>query len=227
MVEREKFQLGRPFPLKPGEKATFDKDGQALLVTPEVATQPPDALPTGEARARGAYYTPDRLAVAICRTLRDECGISPDTILEPGCGGGAFLRAAAAIWPKAGLVGVDLMPACQGPGLVLTADLFDIRTKHALVIGNPDFSIAEKVVRHGLELLEPNGRLAFLLRAAFLGSEGRVPLYRDHPLRFFQPIAQRPSFTDDGKTDPMEYGLYVWRQGFNGRGEILPPLVWR
>lgn len=202
-----------------------------LFGAPEIATQPPDALPAGERRERGAYYTPDALALAICRTLDNVIAPSPETILEPGCGGGAFLRAARAVWPLAGLVGLDLVPACDGPGAVLVGDIFkftpaEVKADTDLVLGNPDFAIAEKVVRHCLDLLAPGGHLAFLLRASFLGSSARVPLYAAHPLRYLQPIAQRPSFTGGG-SDPMEYALFVWQQGHTGRGEILPPLVWR
>ena len=189
------------------------------------ATHPPHIL-LGDKRKHGEFYTDDRLARAICRVL-GTMAAPPLAILEPGCGGGAFLRAASAEWPKAMLVGVDLAPACSGPGSVVEGDLFKTAGKYGLVVGNPDFAIAERVVRHCLGLLAPGGHLAFLLRSAFLGSEGRVALYTEFPLRAFAPIAQRPSFTGDGKTDPMEYGLYVWQQGFRGRGEILPPLVWR
>lgn len=192
----------------------------------EIETQPPDALPAGEKRARGAYFTPDSLARAITKTLGALLG-APADVFEPGCGGGAFLRAAHAEWPRATLLGVDLVPACEGPGHVLTGDLFAWSMKPDLVLGNPDFDIAEKVMRHGMKLLTPGGHLAFLLRAAFLGSTGRVALYREFPLRYVQPIAQRPCFTGDGKTDPMEYALFVWQQGWRGRGELLEPLVWR
>lgn len=179
-------------------------------------------------KERGAFYTPDKLAMAICGSLTHDCGVlAPFRILEPGCGGGAFLRAANYYWPNRGLFGVDLAPACDGPGVVQKRDLFTVTDSFSLVLGNPDYSVAEEAVRHCLGLLGSGGHLAFLLRAAFLGSSGRVALYREHPLRFFQPIAQRPSFTTDGKTDPMEYGLFVWEPGFKGRGEILPPLVWR
>lgn len=182
---------------------------------------------------RGAFYTPDPLALAICRTLAAELvedgHPAPVRILEPGCGGGAFLRAARATWPHCDLTGIDLVPACNGPGRVIEGDLFGHKAPfYDLVVGNPDFAIAEQVVRHCLGHLAPGGYLAFLLRAAFLGSEGRVPLYREHPLRFLQPIAQRPSFTADGKTDPMEYALFVWRKSSaRRRGELLQPLVWR
>jgi hypothetical protein len=181
---------------------------------------------------RGAFYTPDALAKAICGSidwLVMESHESPCRILEPGCGGGAFLRAAWEQWaPEPDrMLGVDLEPACSGPGRVEKRDLFTVTDKFDLILGNPDYAIAERAVRHCLGLLDHDGYLTFLLRAAFLGSSGRVGLYRDFPLRYFQPIAQRPSFTADGKTDPMEYGLFVWQRGFHGRGEILQPLVWR
>ena len=137
------------------------------------------------------------------------------------------------MWPGVSLMGVDLAPACDGPGSVLQMDLFDCDPSVcsvSLVLGNPDYAIAEKAVRHCMSLLAPGGHLAFLLRLAFLGGAGRVQLYRDHPLRYLQPVAQRPSFTGGG-SDPMEYGLFVWARDFEGghldRGQLLPPLVWR
>lgn len=193
------------------------------------ATQPPDALPAGQKRARGAYYTPDALALAICGSLVGSCGIAAErSILEPGCGGGAFLRAASRTWPGAGLRGIDLVPACEGPGIIEQRDLFGVQLwrEYSLVLGNPDFGRAEEIVRHCLDLRAPGGHLAFLLRLNFLGSKSRADLYREHPLRYFQPVSGRPSFTGGG-TDASEYGLFVWEQGFKGRGEILPPLVWR
>ena len=193
-----------------------------LFGAPEIATQ---SLDGEKGRTeRGAFYTPDKLAEAICAGLGE--GEGPAFVFEPGCGGGAFLRAARGQWPKCFLVGVDLQPACDGPGLVSKRDLFEVDGQPDLILGNPDYAIAERVVRHCLGLLAPGGHLAFLLRLAFLGSEGRAALYREHPLRYLMPIAQRPSFTGGG-SDPMEYGLFIWQQGFDGRGELVPPLVWR
>jgi hypothetical protein len=199
-----------------------------LFGKPEVATQPPDALPQGEHRARGAYYTPDLLALACCRAVK-EFGVEPGFIFEPGCGGGAFLRAARETWPGVALVGVDLVPACTGPGIVVKHDLFTYKAPlggYHLIIGNPDFGIAEQVVRHCLGLLGPRGSLAMLLRISFLSSLARVPLYRDHPIWSFIPIAGRPSFTGGG-SDTSEYGLFVWRDGHVGPGVIMPPMEWK
>jgi hypothetical protein len=48
----------------------------------------------------GDFQTPDALAVAVCRRLHD-LGICPDVIIEPTCGVGAFVLAAAQTFPMA------------------------------------------------------------------------------------------------------------------------------
>jgi hypothetical protein len=104
-----------------------------------------------------------------------------------------------------------------------TEDAFD------LAIGNPDFGIAEQVVRRSLELVVPGGAVAMLLRISFLSSLARVPLYREHPLAIFAPIAGRPSFTGGGN-DTSEYGWFCWfrgGRGLNGAGKLLRPLEWK
>jgi SAM-dependent methyltransferase len=193
-----------------------------------IATQPPDALPEGQLRPRGAYYTPDALALACARAVADIVP-QPFRILEPGCGGGAFLRAAAKTWPsRRQLVGIDLVPACIGPGFVHQSDLFTMGANGCwdLIIGNPDFAIAEKTVRHCLSILPSGGHLAFLLRISFLASQARVALYREHPLFAFWPIAGRPSFTSGG-SDTSEYGLFLWRKGAAAPGLMMQPLEWK
>jgi SAM-dependent methyltransferase len=192
------------------------------------ATEPPDGEKGRE--ERDAWFTPELLALAICRSLRDEVRRAPGHILEPGCGGGAFLRAAEAAWPKAKLTGIDLVPACDRPGRIIQGDIFEPRHLFGdwpLIVGNPPYSCAERFVRHCISLLAPGGYLAFLLRAAFLGSGSRVPFYREHPLRYLQPIAPRPTFNNAAGSDPTEYAVFVWQAGHRGRGEILSPLVWR
>jgi len=48
----------------------------------------------------GDFQTPDSLAVRCCRRL-SELGIRPDVVVEPTCGTGAFVVAAAAEFPEA------------------------------------------------------------------------------------------------------------------------------
>lgn len=190
-----------------------------------VATQPPDGE-VGRVE-RCAFFTPDALALACAKALR-LAGIEPHTILEPGCGGGAFLRAASETWPRAALLGVDILPACKGPGTVRRQDLFDpqLRGQFDLSLGNPPYDDAEAFVRRSIDLVREGGHAAFLLRISFLSSQGRVPLYREHPLSYFWPIAGRPSFTGGG-SDTSEYGLFAWRKGARLPGRIMGPLEWK
>ena len=179
---------------------------------------------------RGAFFTRDDLAESICKTLADHKIVPYDRaqIMEPGCGGGAFLRAAHSVWPDSKLTGIDLLPACSGPGVVTKGDLFDIRdTRYGLIIGNPDFSIAEAVVRHCMGLLEHDGHLALLLRCGFEMSQERIMLFREFPLYARAAIPQRPSFREKGGTDRYDYALYVWAAGFRGIGKLLPPIIYR
>ena len=55
----------------------------------------------------GDFQTPASLAAQVCAVLR-RTGIAPSYILEPTCGGGAFIGAAATAFPTARLIGVDI-----------------------------------------------------------------------------------------------------------------------
>lgn len=191
------------------------------------AVEPPDGDKGRD--ERGAFFTPQRLADGICQSLAFWLDLSPRTILEPGCGGGAFLRAAAETWPAAALLGVDLVPACVGPGIVQKRDLFDVKGQYDLIVGNPDFGQAEEIVRHCVGQLAPGGVLALLLLADFEGSASRIRFWQTHPLFARQGIGDaRASFRADKQTDMRPYAVFVWRQGYRGaeyRG--LPPLFWK
>jgi len=56
----------------------------------------------------GDFQSPDRLALAVCAKLT-ELGIAPDVIVEPTCGVGAFVMAAASNFPSAQTIhGIEL-----------------------------------------------------------------------------------------------------------------------
>src|SRR4051812_28208236 len=57
--------------------------------------------------AFGDFQTPDALAVAATALLRG-LGISPASVIEPSCGKGAFLAAAAETFRTARLFGADI-----------------------------------------------------------------------------------------------------------------------
>ncbi len=204
----------------------------ADLFARNIATEPPDAAPRGEYRDRGAYFTPDLLALRICERLDARVFPSshaqPQRILEPGCGGGAFLRAAAKTWPKAQLLGIDLVPCCKGPGTIKQQDFFSAMIPpdtFDLILGNPPFDEAERHIRRALELVTTGGHVAFLLRIA-LAAGWRSGLHQQHPLFRVDPVIPRPSFTGGGSDRAQEYALCVWRKRHRGQftGEAL---VWK
>lgn len=58
-------------------------------------------------REFGDFQTPAPIAETVCRIL-NRIGVEPDNILEPTCGQGAFLVAAANEFPNSRLIGVDI-----------------------------------------------------------------------------------------------------------------------
>lgn len=189
-----------------------------------------------------SYFTPDALALAICRRLGET--LTPDLVIEPSAGAGAFVRAARATWPQSQIVAVepngfgallglaDMVGACSWEAWdepIATA---------ALILGNPPYNLpgdgrgkdspttAERHVLLALDRLPEGGTVAFLLRLAFLSGGGRIDrLHMRHPPSALWPITPRPCFTGDGKTDASEYGIFVWTKGRVGLCD-LRPLRW-
>jgi hypothetical protein len=172
-----------------------------------------------------AFYTPDRVARAIVRRLRD-CGVNPAGVLEPSCGKGAFVRAALAEWPTADVQIVDVRYQAIKDTVhslgeetelhrritgVHTGDFLGYQKRpYSLVLGNPPFSQAERHIAHARSLLATGGTLAFLLRLGFMASQRRADLHRSWRPRAVWVLRERPSFTGDGATDNSEYAVFVW-----------------
>lgn len=189
------------------------------------------SAPKGLRRASDRYFTPDPLA-------RFLVGLTPELeqarrVLEPSCGDGAFLEAVRSSGYDRGLYGLDLEPGDRavergeaGAWSVarrdfLAEDVSGLRTPGGfdLVIGNPPYSLAEAFVRRSLELVKVGGSVAFLLRLSFLESRGRLGLWSAHPLNRVHVLAERPSFTEDGRTDSAAYAWFVWRRGRELEGD--------
>jgi hypothetical protein len=80
----------------------------------------------------------------------------------------------------------------------------------AFIVGNPPYRHGEEFVRRCFDLLEEEtGRLLFLLRINFLGSQKRRQLFADLPLAHVWVLSKRPSFVNGG-TDATEYGWFLW-----------------
>jgi SAM-dependent methyltransferase len=67
-------------------------------------------FPGLDRRALGAFYTPAPLVERTLKLALAHMGRGPLSVVDPACGAGAFLAAAARMKPKARLYGLELMP---------------------------------------------------------------------------------------------------------------------
>lgn len=203
---------------------------------------------------RDRYLTPPNHALAMCARLAGLIP-TPARVVEPSAGAGVFVAASRRIWTSTEVMGVDIhepnRAGCYRAGVTnfvhgdwvdgaVTAAVKGFRPD--LIIGNPPFSLAEEHVKHALSVLLDGGHLALLLPVSFLCSRGRTKrLWSPQPidngngiittipfghLRYYMPLAERPSFTGNGKTDMTEYAVYVWKKGWDSWPQMVPHL-WR
>jgi hypothetical protein len=118
----------------------------------------------------GDFQTPDALARAALSAVR-KLGFSPETVIEPSCGCGSFLQAAAGAYPAARLIGLDInavyLAAARArltdhPNLTLVEGSFfnhDWSSELAglaapiLILGNPPWVTNAKLGRLGSDNL--------------------------------------------------------------------------
>lgn len=154
--------------------------------------------------------------------LFDDCGrllLDVGDALEPTCGDGAVVRAAISWAAEHGVrpvrwTGVELRMGALGPHTPLERHVEGVDfcgwaspVTFGLALGNPPFSIAERVIRR---CCAQSRVVAMLLRVSFLGSDERVDFWRtvgaDPALRV---LPDRPSFDGIG-TDASTYAWFVW-----------------
>ncbi len=168
------------------------------------------------------YVTPVAEIVSFLREFRraEPRAITPQSrILDP-CAGGDAKHAAS--YPVAlaqlgldsgtNILTVDLradsLAAVKGDYLAMSfAQKFDV------VITNPPFLIAERVIRKALEDVRDGGWVVMLLRVNFFGGKIRRAFFDSYPPAYCFVHRNRMSFTDDGRTDSIEYGHMCWRRG--------------
>jgi len=178
----------------------------------------------GERAELDAFFTPEPLAEAIVEVLKTDGYLCEgDRVLEPSIGLGAFVKFIGSeytdevhgcdrvlrkplleLWEKSRYVG-DL---CEGDFLQYQEQPF------CCIVGNPPLSEAQAHIEHGIELLEPHGSLAFLLRLNFLAGIERGAFYEAYPPDAVYVLDKRPSFAKVVHCTEKKCG---WRV-------ILPPM---
>ena len=85
-------------------------------------------------------------------------------------------------------------------------------TSYGLVITNPPFFLAQEIIEKALQDVSPEGYVVMLLRLNFFGGFKRLDFWQRHmPWRCYVH-SKRIGFTDDGKTDSIEYMHCIWRK---------------
>ena len=136
--------------------------------------------------------------------------------LEPCVGDGAMIQGINNLYPQKIWTTCDIRPECQVQMEVLSCayrlniyhlpgDFLeqDSKYKWDVCITNPPFSLAQEFINKTLTLADHN---FYLLRLGTLGSKKRLPLWEARKPDLYI-MHQRPSFTNDGKTD-SDY--YMW-----------------
>lgn len=202
---------------------------------------------SGEKEPFDNYPTPDQLAKAIVKRLREMYG--PRRLLvEPSAGNGVFVRHmreawnpdVAAIWAvdirdeKSAVLGAGASYFHQGDWvewvrLIAASKSAGWGTEVPLLIGNPPFSLAQAHLEASFKHLPLRSNICFLLRYGFLGGKDRTKTFWQVAggqfLRHLIPIAPRPSFVK-GKNDNSEYAVFIWEVGYDGPATVLPHILW-
>lgn len=90
----------------------------------------------------------------------------------------------------------------------------DIPTKPDTIITNPPFAIAKDIINKALNDVKDNGFVIMLLRLNYMGGQLREDLWKTQMPKYIFVHNRRMSFTDDGKTDSIEYAHFVWQKGY-------------
>lgn len=82
------------------------------------------------------------------------------------------------------------------------------------IITNPPFNIARDIIDKALIDVKDNGFVIMLLRLNYFGGKLREDLWKSHMPKYAFVHNKRLSFTDNGKTDSIEYMHCVWQKGY-------------
>ena len=163
------------------------------------------------------YATPYEAIETLLRNY--EVAEYGDAILEPAAGNGIIIKALRDAGYKKNFIHAVEIRAEEKENLNAVADSVEINsffdvdpTIHFdVIIGNPPYSQAQEFIDKSLQLLNPGGRLIFLLRTNFLESKKRFEWWQDKPPTRLYVLSKRPSFTGKG-TDATSYSWFIWEK---------------
>ncbi|MCC0783534.1 hypothetical protein IR152_10655 [Clostridioides sp. ES-S-0108-01] len=102
---------------------------------------------------------------------------------------------------------------------------FRPKEKYDVIITNPPFNLSLDIINKALNDVKEDGFVIMLLRLNYLGGKVRQELWRNNMPKYIFVHNKRMSFTDDGKTDSIEYAHFVWQKGYNPNFSRLKVLM--
>lgn len=177
-----------------------------------------------ERKAFDLYATEWNLIRAALGTFAPKQAFS---ILDIAAGDGRWGIEAQRLTKPTCLIGVDVRPLPQPSGFSewYTADFLEWNPARPvdLIVSNPPYRFAERIIRHAWDMLSDGGTMIMLLRLAFqAGVKRGRGLWQDCPLVSVGVCSLRPSFYGGG-TNGTDYGIYHWikGQGTPGRWDAM------
>jgi hypothetical protein len=166
------------------------------------------------------YVTPvDKIKEFLDEFIKCEPNAFNGYVLDPCCGGDSNHEMS---YPKAlesigvnsdNIVTVDIRKNSKAEIRedYLTIDCpGDFQT----IITNPPFNIAREIIEKSLNDVKNNGFVIMLLRLNFFGGNLRKDMWDKQLPKYAFVHHRRMSFTDNGKTDSIEYMHCVWQKGY-------------
>ncbi|HGM1464437.1 TPA: hypothetical protein ACKOOP_003232 [Clostridioides difficile] len=102
---------------------------------------------------------------------------------------------------------------------------FQPKEKYDVIITNPPFNLSLDIINKALNDVREGGFVIMLLRLNYLGGKVRQRLWGNNMPKYIFVHNRRMSFTDDKKTDSIEYAHFVWQKGYNPKFSQLKVLI--
>ena len=173
------------------------------------------ARPAGRRHTDDFHETP-RVAVEALLGVEEFTG----AIWEPACGLGAISE--VLIEHGHDIISTDLI--ARGYGAGRTDFLLEWHPRAPNVITNPPYKLALDFAQHALALAD--GKVALLLRLAWLESHARQAFFASHPparVWVFSkrlPLMHRYGWTGRKASSAIPHSWFVWSRGYSGAPTI-------
>lgn len=164
------------------------------------------------------YKTPTYAIEEFLNVFRDiECCFDGKKILDPCAGGDNTTQMSyPKILNKYGF-NVDTIDIREDSLADIKGDYLKIncKDKYDVIITNPPFNISLDIIKKAIDDVKDDGYVIMLLRLNYYGSDKRKDFFESIMPKYTFVHRKRMSFTDDGKTDSIEYAHFVFKKGYN------------